>query len=225
MDLWPALSELNRYSNLVLAGLTLLLLLATAFYAWVSYRLLRESVDARHAAVRPMVSLNCLSIIPFRYGNDKYMAGATAKWALANHGRGPAIAIDGDVTYVGGLAWAPGGRVRRDCLEPFSTCEMEVSLSGHEDPKDNEQCLLRVRVAYQDLGGNLYELRQRICGTFRDSQIYWDPVDEDLLLLPFSRRSYMWPYRFGIGHSPDPMRRARVLYRRSVAPIRMKRPP
>jgi hypothetical protein len=69
MDASQILSEIKNFSNLVRVVLTLPLLSTTSFYAWVSYRLLKETAETRRAAIGSLLWLD-LSQTTFDRGDE-----------------------------------------------------------------------------------------------------------------------------------------------------------
>lgn len=155
-----------KYSALVDVVLTTLLVVLTAFYAFVTRRMWAEMVEARLVAIRPIININARGV-ELKEAEDPVDRTITGSLTVQNFGRGPAYELDIEArlryenekerTYIStDLAdrFPP-------VIQPGAQVDVKFEISGFPTPmKDSSTDFLSVAARCRDGEGNFYFLTQ-----------------------------------------------------------------
>ncbi len=196
----PLFSLLNNNSNFIIALLTLLLVIITAFYAWVTFRMLFEMRENRISEIRPMIHIELDSLEgDTDETTDEGELHLNFKFALSNLGRAAAIntTVEISIPVEDGSPDRPGNYV---CSKPSKkipvhipagfTDEYNINLYSEKFLLDKyKDDYLEMRLQFEDIDRNLYTstLNYRLV---RFSN-YLDLLNEEIYIMPFAQRKYV----------------------------------
>jgi hypothetical protein len=170
---WPEVKNfalrLKVFSDLLLTLLTAILVVITAFYAWITNRILVESKEARRANVRAMlwVSLDNPKFVDMERQSDMKMFELQAN--VINYGRAAAVSLR--MEYSVHSHWVDewrefvsiSSKVERESipllLASGDSFDVDIRIPTSTYGKDYPGYLNFI-IAYEDTDRNLYEMRQ-----------------------------------------------------------------
>lgn len=217
-------NELSGYINLILAALTLALVMVTAFYAWVTYRMLNEMVQTRRSEISPSISFRFklaeISQEPLGSKADTHRVIIKTVLQLANYGRGPAI----NMNVLIGMDLSDDPTVSMTTISPNFESSMPIILEPGNELKGETVIIGRttipnilvgrkgeftfystdskVEILFEDKESNLYSLVQwyRLGGATRIgsdenyNEYRWELREESLFFVSFNRRQLSGSY-------------------------------
>lgn len=154
----------KHYSPLVNALLTLFLVCLTAWYAIVTRRMWREMVEARLAAIRPILDINVVEPTLSETGVKK-LRTISSEVQAANFGQGPAYAVSIRVSL---LYETPSEKTQiqtdvelPDTLAAGESCAASFSIPRFPTEMDSDRKdFLTLEGECRDAEGNCYLIRQ-----------------------------------------------------------------
>lgn len=202
---WPTASNAERLQILnfaVTSGLTGILVIITGVYAWLTWRMVVESVETRRRSTRPTLVIELGELKIEKPENKNYM---TLKCTLrvTNYGVGPAILPSGNVSMpyqrpTGKDSWlhnAVSTSINElpQMLHPGAGVDsrIEIHPEVYEIPSKRTPEFARVELRFEDSDRNLFQQTQTF-NLFRHSHgLYWILMYDALLMIPFQKRSYV----------------------------------
>jgi len=181
-----SLNKINNLNSLFLAFLTLVLVLVTTFYAWVTFKMFRVQSEQRKLELRPNL---IVSVNDPEFTNEKHKIRITSfPFHISNYGRGPAIntVLEFSIPY----SRDPNTNEFQHMSSSYRINPFLQSNETHSGTKDmypdlyeldeiNKEFLI-VSVIYEDIQRNLYSLKQFydlrkiiITGSFEKSYLFF----------------------------------------------------
>lgn len=203
--------KVNNYGNFVLAVLTFSLVVITAFYAVITYKMLLHMAESRRAEIKPLLWIK-LDKPEFKDWNidkgDDSRHFILSNIHIANYGKGAAVNITLDYT----IPYGWNDEFNR--VEPIHTTHsdrdnvpvllppndsfqdtLDFHTPRYELEKYKKQFLI-IRVLYEDTERNLYKMNQIYnLGIFslhsKEMVYYLTLIEEELVFVAFSNRRYV----------------------------------
>ncbi|MCH7828231.1 MAG: hypothetical protein IIC75_09735 [Bacteroidetes bacterium] len=202
--------KLNTYGNFVLAVLTFSLVVITAFYAMITYRMLLHMGESRRAEIKPLLWIK-IDKPEFKdgadyEGNSRYFSLSNIH--IANYGKGAAVSIR--IKYTIPYGWNDEfKRVEPICETHDDSDNIPVLLPPNDSFQDTlnilipcyeldkyKQQFLKIKILYEDTERNLYKMSQ-IYNLFifplsNEKLGYFLTLNkEELVFIAFSDRRYV----------------------------------
>jgi hypothetical protein len=203
--------KVNNYGNFVLAVLTFSLVVITAFYAVITYKMLLHMAENRRAEIKPLLWIK-LDKPEFKDRNINKDDGSRhfilSNIHIANYGKGAAVNITIDYTIPYG--WNDEfNRVESIHTTHRDRDNVPVLLRPNDSFQDTldfytplyelekyKKQFLKIRVLYEDTERNLYKMSQIynlvIIPIYKKEMGYYlTLVKEELVFVAFSDRRYV----------------------------------
>ena len=210
---WPTSSSSERLQILnfaVTSGLTSVLIIITGVYAWLTWRMVLESVETRRRSIRPTLVMELGELAFQKPENEAYMT-LTCTFRVANYGVGPAIFPRGNIAMPYSRptekeSW-PHDEVSTSVeglppmLHPGDGVNSKIRISAevYEIPNGRTLEFARVEFRFEDSDRNLFQQTQTFNLFKRDHCLYWILMYDALLMIPFRKRSYVTDGSITIG--------------------------
>lgn len=163
-----SLSKINNINNFILALLTLVLVLITGFYAWVTFRMFKEQSEKRKLEISPNIFIK---VIDPEFTLDKSQVNriTTLKFYIANYGQGTAVnaRLEFSIPHnknseTGKLEYVSASY---EGIHPFfqtnnSKEDTKKIITTIYDIQELTEEFLIISLYYEDIQRNLYTIRQ-----------------------------------------------------------------
>ena len=224
--LWNAGNNSDKVQILSFAAftsLTAILVCATCAYAWLTWRMMREGVEARRIARQPIIAIK-IGQLSFaqRPGRDQVFASLDI--LVANRGAATAVVAAAEVVVPYGPPaqesdpWLRNGiRVSIPNIPPALDSGqsagggISVPVDDYALPQGRSDEVVSVHAKYEDLERNLYTLTQTYNCFRHETKHYLTLASERLTMLPSRRRRHVGDQSLSMTYSED---RPEVIYER-----------
>jgi len=202
--------KINAYGSFVLAILTFSLVVITAFYAMITYRILLHMTESRSAEIKPLLWIK-IDEPEFKDGTDyenNKRCFSLSNIHIANYGKGAAVSIR--IEYTIPYGWndefkrvEPICEIHNDSdsipvlLPPKDSFQdtLNITTPCYELDKYKQQ-FLKIKILYEDTERNLYKMSQIynlfILPLSKEKLKYFLILNkEELVFIAFSNRRYI----------------------------------
>jgi len=203
---------LNQNSGLLLSILTFILVIVTALYVWITFRMLLSMVRARTKEIRPFLSVDLFKPEVLA---DETQLSILVRFKLTNYSAAPAIATHVVLT----IPWKKDATTKNEWIssepaqpiptifEPGVSCEGNVKFFVYQYTTEEEKSsFLEVEASYEDIERNMYWHREfyDLVPFKTDNRSYtWKKRYEELKFLAVENRRFVIDRNRGILRLPD----------------------